>query len=36
MFARLADLIDALTRSKFFDLHLCRQDGHLIVVEQSK
>ena len=36
MFARFADLVDALTRSKSFDLDLRRQNGHLIVVEQSK
>jgi hypothetical protein len=36
MFARFADLVDALTRSKLSDLDLCRQDGHFIIIEQSK
>jgi hypothetical protein len=36
MFTRLADLVDALTRSKLSDLNLLCQHGHLIIVEQRK
>jgi hypothetical protein len=36
MFARFADLVDALTRSKLFNLNLCRKNRHFIVIEQGE
>jgi hypothetical protein len=36
MFTGLADLVDALARSKLYDLDLRRQDSHFIVIEQGK